>query len=396
MKKPLKIAQMHWGFPPIIGGVETHLTLLLPELVKRGHQVGLLTGAVEGQKPRYQYQGVKIFRTPLLDLNWLAKRGLEGLEEEITKTYDDFFNSVKPDMVHTHNMHYFSEPHVRILDELARQKGIPLILTAHNVWDDILFLRLTREINWTHIIAVSHYIKKELFGAGCDDQKVTVVHHGIDTKAFRPDVDTSQALKKHPQLKGRRVVFHPARMSLAKGCDVSIKAFNIVKERFPEAILVLAGTKNIIDWEISQQKDIAYMIDLVKIFNLKDNVYINVFPLDEMPGLYGLAEVCVYPSSVGEPFGLTMLESLASAKPMIVTRMGGMPEIIHDGIDGYIIPVKDSEVLASRIMALLTNSKLRKRLGATGRKMVQTQYTKEIMTDRHLEIYQEVCGDNTP
>ena len=45
----MKIAQMHWGFPPIIGGVETHLTILLPELIKEGHEVSLLTGAVEGE-----------------------------------------------------------------------------------------------------------------------------------------------------------------------------------------------------------------------------------------------------------------------------------------------------------------------------------------------------------
>ncbi|MBL7132098.1 MAG: hypothetical protein ISS45_11985, partial [Candidatus Omnitrophica bacterium] len=48
--RSLKIAQFHWGFPPIIGGVETHLTLLLPNLVNKGHKVNLLTGSFEGAK----------------------------------------------------------------------------------------------------------------------------------------------------------------------------------------------------------------------------------------------------------------------------------------------------------------------------------------------------------
>ena len=392
MPKSLKIAQLHWGFPPIIGGVETHLTILLPEMIKRGHQVGLLTGSVDNEKAQHQYRGVKIYRSPLFDLNWLAKRGLEGLEEDLTKAYNDFFDAIKPDIIHVHNMHYFSEVHARILDEISQKKGVPLILTAHNVWDDILFLRLARDTNWTHIIAVSHFIKKELMGAGCDDQKITVIHHGIDTKMFRPNINTENVLKKHPQLKGKRMVFHPARIGLAKGCDVSIKAFNLIKQRFPDAILVLAGSKNIIDWAGTQEKDIAYMVDLIKVFGLKENIYINVFPLEEMPGLYNLAEVCVYPSSACEPFGLTMLEALASAKPMIVTRMGGMPEIIQDGIDGYVIPVKDFEELASGIISLLADDKLKKRLGRTGRQIVQTHYTKEIMTDNHLAIYQDILS----
>jgi hypothetical protein len=70
---------MHWGFPPMIGGVETHLTILLPELERMGHQVNLLTGAFAGEKERDVYGEVQVRRTPLFDLNWLVKRGVEGL-----------------------------------------------------------------------------------------------------------------------------------------------------------------------------------------------------------------------------------------------------------------------------------------------------------------------------
>jgi glycosyltransferase involved in cell wall biosynthesis len=292
----MRIAQLHWGFPPIIGGVETHLALMLPEMVKVSHDVSLLTGSVESEKERYTYQGVEIFRTPLLDLNWLAKRGLEALGDDIKKCYSNFIESAKPEIIHVHNMHYFSEIHIKILEEIAVKKGIPLILTAHNVWDDILFLKLTREIKWTYMIAVSHYIKRELMGVGIEDDRITVIHHGIDINLFNPKLKPDAILKKHPKLKNKQIVFHPARMGMAKGCDTSIKAMNIVKEKFPEAILVLAGTKNIIDWTDTQQKDIAYFVGLVKTFNLKDNVYIDVYPLKDMPELYALSQVCIYPS----------------------------------------------------------------------------------------------------
>jgi hypothetical protein len=385
---------MHWGFPPIIGGVETHLTILLPEFIKRGHNVGLLTGAVEEKKAEEMFNGIAVYRSPLFDLNWLVRRGLDALEEELSETYNNFFDKVKPDIIHVHNMHYFSKVHAKTLEEISSKKGVPLILSAHNVWDDMLFLKLTKDINWTHIIAVSHYIKKELMGTGYDERKITVVHHGINTDIFNPDIKPVNILKKFPELKDRKIIFHPARMGLAKGCDVSIKAINLVKERFPDALLVMAGTKNIIDWELSQEKEIAYFVDLVKTFDLKEHVFIDAYTLQEMPELYSLANVCVYPSSAPEPFGLTLLESLSSGKPIIVTMTGGMPEIIMDDVNGYLIKVKDFETLASRIVHLMSEDKTRKRLGNTGREIVCTHYTKEIMAQSYLNVYNRVLSES--
>jgi len=388
--KSLKIAQLHWGFPPVIGGVETHLTIILPEMVRMGHKVDLLTGAIEGAKVVDRYKGTSIYRTPIMDLNWLSKRGLNGLLGEIEKVFGGFISRVKPDIIHCHNMHYFSKPHARTIEKLAKKNSIPLILTAHNVWDDNLFLDLTRNIKWDHIIAVSHFIKKELIGIGCPHRKSTVIHHGIDEHIYNPKVGYKTIFKKYPQLKGKRIIFHPARMGLAKGCDVSIKALKIIRERYPDTMLILAGTRNIIDWALTQQKDIAYMVNLVDFFDLRKNVLIDTFKLEDMPRLYAASTVCVYPSSACEPFGLTMLEALSSGKPMVVTETGGMPEIIKDGINGFVIPIKDFEALASRTIQLFANNDLRERLGYTGRQMVEQNFTKEIVTRKTLDIYRNL------
>ena len=390
MKKKLSIAHLHWGFPPIIGGVETHLTIILPEMVKMGHKVSLLTGTAEGVGPRYKYEGVDIFRTPLMDLNWLYKRGLKGLDDELYKAFSSFIKEVKPDIIHAHNMHYFSEPHARTIEKLAKENGVPLLLTAHNVWDDLTFLELTHNVEWSHIIAVSHFIKKEIMGIGIDDTKITVIHHGVDQDKFNPGVKPKDILSKYPQLKGRKVVFHPARIGLGKGCDTSIKAINLVKSKYPDVILVLAGSKNIIDWGNTQQKDIAYLVNLIKHFNMRDNIMIDYYSLDEVKKLYALSLVCLYPSTVNEPFGLTMLEAQACAKPMVVTNAGGMPEIIKDGINGFVIPVRDYETLAAKINHLLEDKKLRERLGYTGRQIVENYYTKERVTKEILSLYFKV------
>jgi len=388
--RALRIAMLHWGFPPIIGGVETHLTLLCPELVRQGHAVSLLTGSAEGEKATQMFQGMTVTRTPLMDLNWLAQRGFEALEQEVRDTFEAFFATSNPQIIHVHNMHYFSPLHARELQTQARRRKIPLILTAHNVWDDGEFLELTLKIRWDHIIAVSTFIEQELTAVGVSKRKVTRIHHGIDTKRLartRPNRDALDA-----KLTGRQIIFHPARMGLAKGNDMAVKAMRMIKQQVPEALLVMAGTKNIIDWTSSQQKDIGYIMHLVKEFHLTDDVYVNYFTRDEILAIYAIADVCIYPSAFGEPFGLTMLEALAMKKPMIVTDSGGMPEIIKNNVNGYVIRVRDAHALADRCVQLLTDEALRTRLGTTGQRMVQKHYTVERMVDDHLAVYRKALA----
>lgn len=185
MKKEKNILHIHWGFPPTIGGVETHLSILLPQLVKKGYNVSLITSTFDKEEIQFTYKGVKVTRSPLFELNWLAKRGLDGIEEDLVEFYTKQIETFSPHIIHTHNMHYFSKPHIKTLEEICIKKGAPLLLTAHNVWDDLLFLELTRNINWSHIIAVSHYIRMELSNVGIDPSRTTTIHHGIDLSKFR-------------------------------------------------------------------------------------------------------------------------------------------------------------------------------------------------------------------
>ncbi len=390
--RPLRVAQIHWAFPPTIGGVETHLTVLMPELAKTGHTVFLLTEAMRDLPEFTNFEGIDVQRSPYLSLDYLLTHDPELLQEEIRATLQKFLERVKPDVIHAHNLHYFSYVHAQTLSALARKKGIPLLLTAHNAWDDILFLQLSRDVPWDHIIAVSHFIKRELMGVGCEEGKITVIHHGIDVAKFHPRINPAPMLRRFPQLRGRRVVFHPARMGLAKGSDVAVKAFRLVQEKFSDAVLVLAGAGNIVDWAQSQEKDIAYILNLIKYFGLKKNVLIDTFHLEEMPAMYATCQVAIYPSSAPEPFGLTMLEAVASGRPMIVTNMGGMPEVIRDNICGYVIPVRDHESLAARIIHLLSHDQVRMRMGETGRALAMDHFSHTLMTRQHAELYRRLLA----
>ncbi len=158
--------------------------------------------------------------------------------------------------------------------------------------------------------------------------------------------------------------------------------------------MVLAGTKNTAGWPATQQSDIGYIADLADELGIGDNVFVEMYTPDDMVKLYAIAEVCLFPSSTGEPFGLTMLGSLASGKPMITTNSGGISEVIQDGINGYIVPTRDHEALAIRIITLLGDENLRERIGSTGRRLTELRFTKEIVADNNIKVYKDVLDIN--
>lgn len=388
----MHIAQIHWAFPPVIGGVESHLAMLGPELIKNKCKVSLLTGAFPGAPQEEFYKGMYIRRTPLMDLNSLSPEKLNNKKDEIRDTIKAFIEQVKPDIIHAHNMHYFSPVHADILYEIKKSMGIPLILTAHNVWadDDKTWQELNKRSHiWDMVIAVSHYIRKELIRVGFDKDRVVVVHHGIDINRFSPSntLDIREIDTLYPEFKGRRVIFHPARMSLDKGCHVSVKALDFIRREYPDVLLVLAGTGKTVDWGSQQQKHVKMILELVNDYKLKDNVFIKFFAWDDMPLIYKAAEFCVYPSCFEEPFGLVMLESMATEKPIVVSKAGGMPEIVRSGVNGYVVEMNNPYELAEKCCLLLSKPKLCRELGQKGRLMVEKIWNKDVMTQKTLEVY---------
>jgi len=393
----VRIAQIHWAFPPIIGGVESHLATLGPDLVKNNCQVALLTGSAPGAETEEWYEGMLVIRTPLLDLNSMSPERMTEQKPAIREVMEGFINRVQPEVIHAHNMHYFSPSHADILLDIKRRKGIPLVLTAHNVWadnDETWRTFNTKAFYWDAVIAVSDYIKRELVRVGYDENRITTIHHGIDLSTFAPasEQEMKEIKQKYPEFEGRRVIFHPARMSMGKGCHISVKALSIIKKEFPDVLLVMAGTRNTVDWGAQQPEHIRIILRMIEELGLKKHVWVKFFSWKDMPSVYNAAEFCIYPSCFEEPFGLAMLESMACAKPIIVSKAGGMPEVIQNGVNGFIVEMGNERELAEKCLLLLRNPALSSKIGRQGRVMVEKRWAKQVMTRSTIDIYKKVLA----
>lgn len=95
----------------------------------------------------------------------------------------------------------------------------------------------------------------------------------------------------------------------------------------------------------------------------------------DVENVYHTADVIVVPSRWQEPLGLINLEAGACRRPVVATRVGGIPEVIDDGVNGYLVPVGNVEALSARVESLLADSTLRERMGRAGRERVERDFT---------------------
>jgi glycosyltransferase involved in cell wall biosynthesis len=116
---------------------------------------------------------------------------------------------------------------------------------------------------------------------------------------------------------------------------------------------------------------------------------------DDMPSVLGRAGVVVLPSYHGEGLPRALLEAAAAARPIITTDTEGCREIGRNGVNGLLVPVRDAAALAEAILRLLNDPELRARMGREGRRIVEQEFSLEIVIRRTLELYDRIFDDST-
>ncbi len=369
----MRIAMLHWAFPPVVGGVETHLEELGAALVRRGHKVSALVGDEEASGQR-SHRGISVHRDPLMQ---------PRSDPDPRRLYDllsRFADRHRPDVLHAHNMHYFSPRHADALRRLKEAQGLPLVLTAHNAWHDRLGREMLRYRDlWDRIIAVSHYLADALAAQGYPAERIDVVHHGIDPERWV----ASPAPEGAPP-----TVFHPARLSIDKGSLTLVQAMHRIRRLLPEARLMLAGTGTIVDFASCQAREVGMVRQEIKRLGLEDAVTLDAIPWAEMPAAFRRAHVVTYPSRFDEPFGIAALEGMAAGRPVVVTRVGGLPEFVRDGVDGFVIAPGNDQELAERLLYLLAHPVLARRMGAAARDRALRRFHLRDMLEATLAVYE--------
>ncbi|HTX44174.1 MAG TPA: glycosyltransferase family 4 protein [Methanocella sp.] len=388
----MKIGVVHWAFPPVVGGVESHLIYLYGELASMGHDVSFLTSP-HPQREDGRAGWCTVVSDALMSIDRLLKMPPgPGRRNKVHSMLEGFIQDASPDVIHAHNLHYFFPDHAESLGHLARKYGIPIVLTVHNYWDEDLCRHLLRDVGWDMVVAVSYHMKRPcLFDAKLPSEKVEVHYHGIDLDQYKKREDREE-LKERLGFTGRRVVFHPARMCEMKGTLHGIEAVSKLRDKYPDICLVVSGNGDTVDFENERPTFRAKVKGLLEKLKVSDNIQFVSIPADEMPVYMNAADIVIYPTILprGEAFGIAPVEAMACGRPVIVTNSGGLPESTSHNINGLVVendPAILTENLAASIEYLLERPGLSCYLGTNGRAVAEERFDAKTMALKMEDLY---------
>jgi glycosyltransferase involved in cell wall biosynthesis len=205
------------------------------------------------------------------------------------------------------------------------------------------------------------------------DTRMRVVHDGTHA-AQRNGADSTATLVGS----GRRSVGLVGRISPWKGQHVFVRAAAAVHRRFPDVRFQIIGSAMFA--EGSYESEVRLLVDELE---LREHVEFTGFR-EDVGALVAELEILVHASTTGEPFGQVIVEGMAAGKPVVATNGGGVPEIVLDGVTGFLVPMGDPDAMAFAICRLLDDKGLGERMGGEGQRRVQEQFTIQ-RTALHVE-----------
>ena len=230
----------------------------------------------------------------------------------------------------------------------------------------------------TLFIAVSEFLRSRLIQSGFPSDRTIVHYNGVDLTAFAPTQPESADL----------TILSVGRLVEKKGIKYLIKAFALVAAQMPEVRLEIAGEGPLrrslerLTAECGLAARVSFRGSLTH---------------QAVASLMQSSSVVCQPSVTaadGDAEGLptVVLEAAATARPLVATRHSGIPEIIVDGQTGFLVAERDVEALADRLLSLLGNVELRKRMGEAGRKRIEEKFDLRKQAKRLEEIYGETIS----
>lgn len=304
---------------------------------------------------------------------------------EIINLYEDFLNSVtdavesfQPNIIHVH--HAF--PLSWVARVIKNTYQTPYIISIHGselptVQKDKRYSPLTSDAlrRARRVVPNSFWTKEWLFKIFGDEfrSQVRVIPGGVDIQKFNPDLNTTDIDKKY-NLKGKKIVLFAGKLTQYKGVRYLIKA----ARKIPAEIVILG--------EGPERESLEKR---VKDYGLTNVHFIgHLGTSNELNKFYKRAAVFVAPSVWDEPLGLVILEAMACRTPVVVTRKGGIPLAVKDGVNGYFVRPRNASEIAEKANMLLNNDELRMKMAENARRIAVEKFSWEAIAHRFILMYE--------
>lgn len=370
------------------GGVSSYVINVKKQLEERGHTVKFLSSDVNPERTHFsdfEYEGI-------INKNYIIRAFYRIFNPLSYLKTRQILKDFKPDLVHLHSMLNYGSPSI-----LYCLKNIPTVMTIHdyyivglgfkiipslssnNVHDNrykytsiVFYYEIIKNIirdkfleNINLFIAPSINIKKDFENLGIANS--IHVHHGINLFNYSKVIDRNNLL-------------YVGRLSDEKGIEYLLNAMPYIIKRFPAIHLNIIGD--------GSEKE--YFKKIVEQLNLVNNIsFIGQASNKKLQNYYKNSTILVVPSICSESFGLVGPEAMSVGRPVIASRVGGIPEWLDDGKTGYLVEPGNPEQIAEKVIKLLSDRKLMELMGKNARKKAE-QFSIEKHVDKLEKIYKKV------
>lgn len=227
------------------------------------------------------------------------------------------------------------------------------------------------------IIAVSKAIAQETAKFyHLPEEKIVVIHNGVNLSSFSDSLTEEQ--------NADHSILFVGRLIWRKGVKYLVDAMPHILSEYPDTKLVLVGN--------GEQK--RFLQRRIKKLRIQNSVlFLSNISRERLYSLYREASVYVQPS-LYEPCGIAILEAMSMGKPVVASRVGGIPELITNGKEGLLVEPRNSLQLARAITNIFSDESLRKKLANNATKKVLSEFTWKGVARKTLELYLERLNDN--
>jgi len=364
---------------PTYGGSGVVATELGIELAARGHDVHFISYAmpvrITEASGRIHFHEVEMLNYPLFDhppytLALATAMANVAVNESL-------------DLLHVH----YAIPHsvsAYLARAMLKPRRLPFVTTLHGtditlVGSDRSYLPITRfSIEESDgVTAISEYLRDVTLREFEIHRPVEVIPNFVNCDVFTPVNGKCRREEFAPR--GEKVLVHLSNFRPVKRVPDVVEIFALVRREIPAKLLMIGDgpDRTVAEW-MAREKNLSSDV----IFLGKQN---------QVQDLLGCADVLLLPSDI-ESFGLAALEGMASGVPAICSRVGGVPEVLRDGVEGFLVKARDVPTMAARALEILTNPERQAEMSGAARRRALRDFCSNNIIPRYEDLYRRVLA----
>jgi N-acetyl-alpha-D-glucosaminyl L-malate synthase BshA len=362
---------------PSVGGSGILATALGEKLAERGHEVHFISY----ERPfRLPENAPRLFFHPVV-VNDYPLFKYPDYTLPLSVRMAEVSRDNRLDVLHVH----YAVPHataaILARSMLPQEQQPRIVATLHGTDSTLLGCdpgygpaihhALTRS---DAVTAVSDFLKQETQRVLGFDGPMEIIHNFFEpraTKRSREDVRRELGLREET------LVFHSSNLRPVKRIDLLLETIARIRPRESFKLLIVAG------------ESFAPFVSEMKRLGLDGRVIVRE-KVNEIEEYLQAADIGLFTSET-ESFGLSILEAMCFGCPSVATRVGGIPEVVEDGVSGRLLPAGDAEALARATEELIHNRELRKAMGQAAKTRAAGAFSTNVIVPRYEALYERVC-----